>query len=406
MFTRRIPALPSRASLMKRATLAICLILVSVLTYTRPAPAQLTQSDIDLAPKVCPLSDRQTQNAIAAYAKMVPTFTKQPRCFNCHGGVDPFSDDGTHGGGPIARSDEDKCDTCHSNVPAPTGPTSSRARLGWRLPNLPDHSFVNRGATELCESMKQAQPTRALFVGHIENDNGDVDFNGVAFTGSRGLNEFGRALAFTQPFKLEPIEGITHDELVAQAKAWVDAMGGEMQGDKRCGCEPVHQAIEVSYDSKLQVQGGIGNVQAVRTMGPVKIPITFHDDRTFEGEGTLSSSGNLLDRGGRYFCVGQIQSNVKIKVSGDAIEEVGKNHMHIILTNITPEKGSIAEQCNAPFASGVHPMKSGSNASFSFDMKGLFTEPQVDQPVPLQGPVFATIHIKLVDLDEKPAPQK
>ena len=96
---------------------------------------------------------------------------------------------------------------------------------------------------------------------------------------------------------------------------------------------------------------------------------------------------------------------MQVKVSGKAIEESGKNQMHIVLTNITPERGSTAVQCNAPW-SGVFAQRGGDKASFSFDMLGLFVEPPASAPVPLPGPIVATVHVRLVDLSEKSSPPK
>src|SRR5205085_6155532 len=51
----------------------------------------LAQSTSDGA-AVCPLSESQSEKSIDAFAKIVPTLTQEPRCVNCHGGVNPFMD--------------------------------------------------------------------------------------------------------------------------------------------------------------------------------------------------------------------------------------------------------------------------------------------------------------------------
>src|SRR4051812_32482157 len=63
------------------AKLLAAVVFVSIL-----APAQ---SDID-NPAVCPLSEAQTQKSIEAFGKIIPTLVNEPRCVNCHGGVNAF----------------------------------------------------------------------------------------------------------------------------------------------------------------------------------------------------------------------------------------------------------------------------------------------------------------------------
>ena len=71
---------------------ALCVAAATLLAFS--APAQINPLDKQSTSKdaVCPLSDAQTQKSIDAFAKLVPVFTQEPRCLNCHGGVDPFSD--------------------------------------------------------------------------------------------------------------------------------------------------------------------------------------------------------------------------------------------------------------------------------------------------------------------------
>lgn len=366
--------------------LTLALFLVGALNYSLIACAQ----EMQLVPRVCPLSPSQTQNAIAAYAKMFPTFTQQPRCVNCHGGVNPFSDE--HAGGPRAKGEQDAtpgCNECHSNLPSKANGSPGK----WTLPILPDHSFVNRTAKSLCESMKKVSPTGKHFEGHIDNDNGGTNFNLVAFEGTRGLNEEGQALAFDKPsYTPHPIVGITHDELKAQAKAWVDAMGGEFEGDERCGCEPVHQAIRLFYVAKTSL---MGVVQEVGIMGPVDIPITFHDDRTFEGQGPFPFRAGGADRA----CVSQSQGQMIIKVTGSAEEKTSEHKMHFDVMEVTPTAGGTAVQC--PMYSGGSFLRGGNLPPPQFDMLGAVGE-EKRRIVPLPTPVVdASLCAKVIDLDPK-----
>ncbi len=49
---------------------------------------------------ICPLSAQQEKEAIEAFDKLALIF-KDPRCFNCHGGINPFDKNTKHGGGFI-----------------------------------------------------------------------------------------------------------------------------------------------------------------------------------------------------------------------------------------------------------------------------------------------------------------
>ena len=240
--------------------------------------------------------------------------------------------------------------------------------------------------------MKFIERTGEKFVNHIVNDEGKTDFNSVSFAGTRGLNALGQDLAFVQPYAPEPMLGITHDELIAQAKAWVAAMGGKFQGDKRCGCEPVRTAIKVY--SAVSINTGI--LQQVSAMGPVTIMLNFKDDGTFEGDGTVPFSAAGTDKA----CVTESHGSMIGKVSGKAIEDNPPNHLHIELTNITPTSGATAVGC--PLHSGVYPLKGGDKLTFTFDMTGFIGEAQV-KPVPLPAPgLESKICVKLVDPDVQP----
>jgi hypothetical protein len=41
---------------------------------------------------VCPLTDTQSKKAIDAWDKIANFITNEPRCVNCHGGVNPYID--------------------------------------------------------------------------------------------------------------------------------------------------------------------------------------------------------------------------------------------------------------------------------------------------------------------------
>lgn len=93
---------------------------------------------------------------------MVPTFTEEPRCVNCHGGVDPFADPTNHGGG--TQDPKSDCDTCHSEMPGKKGGGTSKRRLA-----LPEHSFLGKDAVTLCKQMRSGFVEGADFLGPLIN---------------------------------------------------------------------------------------------------------------------------------------------------------------------------------------------------------------------------------------------
>jgi hypothetical protein len=204
----------------------------------------LAQSDSS-----CPLPLARQIDSIHAFSPIASFLTSEPRCFNCHGGVNPHIE-GTgndpedadappslteHGGGRILRQRdtapdgtvliESECRDCHSNMaPRRDGGPS----LWMTAPSF--LSFVGKDAPTLCRQIKRATGTAEHFRGHLEDDNGGNQFGRAAFAGDRGLDP--------QMYDIPPEPpSITHSELMQMARQWIDAMGGSFQGDERCGCE-------------------------------------------------------------------------------------------------------------------------------------------------------------------------
>ena len=202
----------------------------------------------------CPLTEAQVDKSIEAFAPIARFLTSEPRCVNCHGGVNPFIS-GTgldarrpstpastvaHKAGAIQRSAdgtlESECRECHNNmVPKRDGSESK-----WFA--APDFlSFVGKDATTLCRQMKRETHTATQFLGHLQDDNGGNAFGPTAFIGLRGLDQsiYGGDKD-TPPLVPAEIPRQTHDELMQMARNWVTAMGGSFKGDESCGCEHKH----------------------------------------------------------------------------------------------------------------------------------------------------------------------
>lgn len=220
----------------------------------------------------CPLSFKQQTDSIHAFDPIASFLTREPRCANCHGGVNPFID-GTgsdpedenaptsttaHGGGRIQRQRdrapdgtlliENECLDCHNNL----APRRDGSKSVWMT--APGFlSFVGKDAPTLCRQIKRSTQTAEHFLGHLEDDNGGNNFGGTAFNGDRGLDP--------EVYDTPPAPpSISHAALMKLGHAWVDAMGGSFQGDETCGCELTLQG-EFSQDGATSVTGaayGVG----------------------------------------------------------------------------------------------------------------------------------------------------
>jgi hypothetical protein len=257
------------------------------------APAGASQS--------CPLSDEQTQKSVAAWKKIAQFLTTEPRCVNCHGAVNPYIDgvgvdstpdtDGSlrpvstkeHEGGQIDRSPpgsntvNSACIECHDNMVRPTASTPGV----WTLP-LASHAFVNKDATTLCRQIKTATGTASHFMAHMENDEGSTDFVDTSFLGNRGLSD-------VKPADYKP-PSIAKSEFLQMGRDWVDAMGGQFQGDASCGCEPRHSGwsgqihTAVQTDVQRPREPGVATGRGVNT-----VTITVVDGKgTYTGDATLN----------------------------------------------------------------------------------------------------------------------
>lgn len=250
---------------------------------------------------VCRLSQKQQQESIAAFARMVPTF-RDARCSNCHGGVNPFAANTIHIGGrigskfkqiteydevlnkniPVVILDEEtmfsRCQDCHSGLP------------GWRLP-FAVVWFVNKDTPALCMQMKAQTGDADLFINHLDHEGNPsaTQFIGEAFHGTRGLDANGIATyeqATGKNFGPEP-PPLSHDQFVQQGRDWITAMGGKMVDGVSCGCKPHQYALDLDIEEGLTRAGVEG---AVKGQAQVRVPIEFTDKGDFVGTGQLDLS--------------------------------------------------------------------------------------------------------------------
>jgi hypothetical protein len=232
----------------------------------------------------CPLPVGRQVKAIKAFLEMMPVF-QHPRCFNCHGGVNPFIEKTgpdpadtaapastvAHGGGLIRRQNdrapdgtaliESECRDCHNNMARRRNGSKS---VWMTAPNF--LSFVGKDATAICKQVKLNSHDAKHLIGHMTDDNGGNNFTKTAFDGYRGL----------EPDRYENIRreapSISHQAFIQLGQKWVAAMGGELVGDQSCGCEMPGIKLEVHHTQLLEGSGGPGWREFSEAKFEVRLP--------------------------------------------------------------------------------------------------------------------------------------
>lgn len=245
---------------------------------------------------ICPLSEKQEKEAIETFHTMAPIF-KEPRCINCHGAVDPFKEGRGHLGGVMelkmekvedttygGMKDEPNmeatlkgCQDCHSLLP------------GWALANLPSLTFTNKSEEQLCLQMKDQSGSPEDFMYHIARDRDSTQFIAEAFKGTRALNENGQAAyenATGKDYKPEAPH-ITHATLIAQAQAWVNAVGKKYWKDPEdCGCAPHKYKAKINQRWEVKSDMGIHQSQ-LESKADFLVDLTFKSEGSFFGLKTV-----------------------------------------------------------------------------------------------------------------------
>jgi len=213
----------------------------------------------------CPIPINRQIASVSKFAPIASFLTREPRCVNCHGAVNPhISGTGpdpadadappsttAHGGGLIARQRnrapdgtlliETECMDCHNAMV----PRRDGSKSVWMI--APGFlSFVGKDATSLCKQIKRATHNAPDFLGHLKDDNGGNNFSGTAFRGDRGLDPEVYEIPRAPP-------SISHAAFMRLGQDWVDAMGGSFQGDESCGCE-VRLEGKFTYKDSLTEQ--------------------------------------------------------------------------------------------------------------------------------------------------------
>jgi hypothetical protein len=283
---------------------------------------------------VCPLTDSQTSKAIVAWGKIANFITNEPRCVNCHGGVNPYIDgvgvdpDDTfqfagapvsfleHGGGKQKHENtgvmDQGCKKCHDGMAKPgawidLGDKPVPWPEGSPLPNWtlapPFLAFVDKDATTLCRQIKRVTGTADGFLGHLKDDEGKTNFAGTAYLGNRGL---GDETLEGENVTIQP-PSISHAAVLKLGQDWVAAMGGTFKGDEGCGCELEHSlwSGQIHYLKQFTGDEGSNELQDWSNQSLATSTLTVHN-----GVGSLRGS-----IGGKS----QSQTRIRVATGGGGV---------------------------------------------------------------------------------------
>jgi hypothetical protein len=310
----------------------VALVLASCIAMRLLAqPPNAQDEDSTPTEPMCPLSEDQTKNAIAAFAELSPIF-REPRCKNCHGAVLPFNNPATHGADPPIEEGTD-CDGCHNELKDWSLAPGSM----FFVNRTSVFSYTSKSDEELCKQMRDFPNAvgGGSFMGHMKNDNGNTQFIAAAFLGRKGMSD---------PDSVDPPSnrGWTREKMVSLSQSWVDAMGGRFHGERSCGCKPAHYALRLDYSVLFNLQGlpGLSGEYQQQTVGQnshsVDIPLEGKSPDYFEGEGVMTLKGSGQVNAPFGTCTGQSQHSFLIRataqiVEGDEESLGSTNKMHVKL---------------------------------------------------------------------------
>ncbi len=268
----------------------------------------------------CPLTVRQENAAVKAFKRLAPLF-QEPRCLNCHGGVNPFSQTGGHGGGyiDIRKETQDflKLSDFQNSLTIgsdPQGTIAARTIQGlktiaesssdisdndlikqqafdpmraackechifsWIIP-MRHNYFVGRSAKDMCLHIKTSSLTNtpAAFLRHMQND--ELILEG--FKGRRGLLE---------PVTPEPPR-MSFDAVKRFANDWIEAMGGKFHKPPDCGCV-VHGDYILEFRSVIVSTNPNGDPARSEASSTIRLDAPQEDqpgaESLYRGQGNIT----------------------------------------------------------------------------------------------------------------------
>ena len=223
----------------------------------------------------CSMTPQEEQKAVETFRdKLMPVLT-HPRCFNCHGGVDPRKKGGGHVGGVMqVNHTANECAECHGQ------------RKGWNLPQFPTSNWIGKDERELCMIFKQIESSPAAFVRHVTHDDfpNAPEFQLVvsAFKGDRALDDFGKSVYESetgQKFRLDP-PPVSHAQFILDSRDWAFTIGDGWKVLPDCGCKLRQSAWEGTVEATFTSRG----TQLGLLIETTKTTIRFELDTTMTND--------------------------------------------------------------------------------------------------------------------------
>ena len=158
------------------------------------------------------------------------------------------------------------------------------------------------GAQGSCAiSSRKPSGSGDLFVAHIANDNGGVQFTATAFKGDRALDDDAKTLTETKTrstLSERTSPQMTHEKMIELTRAWTAAVGqGWLVPD--CGCR-VHRSTwtgTITGDWDFQVGGDMGHIrETTRANVRYELDSSLTDEaatRWKSTSGLIEWSGNI-----------------------------------------------------------------------------------------------------------------
>jgi len=277
--------------------------------------------------RACSLSPTEEQKAIDTFHdKLMPVLT-HPRCFNCHGGVDPTTETGGHLGGAVqATGTAGECADCHESK-------------GWFLPPE-EMRWQGKSERELCMLFKKFERTPARFVEHVTNDGfpkaPEFQVAKVAFKGDASLSALGEVTyedKTGQKFQPAP-PPVSHAQFILDSRDWAYTIGDGFGVLPDCGCKPSGTAWEGTVKASWTLRTPEVGVLTEKSTSTVRLeldttmivdgdPTRYWQARS----GVINWAINMS--GGQ--CTSSASGSVPVGIGGDG------NPMAIIQTNPKPD---------------------------------------------------------------------
>ncbi|HEY8258254.1 MAG TPA: hypothetical protein VIG08_11430 [Gemmatimonadales bacterium] len=230
------------------------------------------------------LSVGKQVKAVKVFAEMLPVF-RHARCMNCHGGLDPTSDQ--HPGKDQLDPELTlfanreaflaQCQECHDGLP------------GWMVPPTAALFFTGKSDEDICRQMKQFEHSGPDFVEHIENDHHGIQFIAAGFAGDRALGEGLRDYGLV----VEKPPG-TQAEMTQKAQKWVDALEGHYADSPECGCVVPKMKLKLKHTTMDSLPNGLpSNVASEVEFEVNLLPMGDEKPGGYQGELTLTRNIRL-----------------------------------------------------------------------------------------------------------------